>query len=174
MLVTTHYDSEHEKYKGLFLKENNGFVVSMESNAEVKKMISQIRGGMPLLRVISSSPRIEKDGFYGAKFHFRLCEGLKLKFADESQISLIRELKKDTSSLLSLQLKKNRCFMVFPGEESLEDLIAELKFEPIVISLSAPKFTERNANEFWHANPSFRISASKSWLIERPRLKKAG
>jgi hypothetical protein len=173
MNTLQHYDTDSEKYTGLFIRENNGFVISPDKGFDATSLFAKLKSGEPLVKIISSSPRICKDGQLGAKFHFYLADGLKLKFASEEEISLIRQLKMDTSSILSLQLKQSKSFSISPSDGMVDSDLNELHSEPIVISLSAPKFNERNQNEFWHENPSFRISASRCWLIERPKFKKA-
>lgn len=168
-----HYDKEHEKYSGVFIKESCGFILSPADDFDAEALLNSIQNGIPLLKVISSSPRLIKGDDFGSKFHFKLAKGLKIKFATEEYINLVREIKIDTCSLLALQVKRGRSFSVLPSRTMTADDLRSMFSEPIIVSLAAPNLSPLNESAFWHANPSFRISAPKDWLIERPGFKRA-
>lgn len=164
-----HYSHEHERFNGLFIKESGGIVVSPSTDFDVDSLFDHLSRGQSILKFISASPRLIKDGVPGAKFHFSVAPGLSIKFADKELIDLLVSTKSKENSLLSLQLKSKKSFTVKINSSFTKDDLMLFKFQPLIITLACIKTNERNQNEEWHKNPSFRISAPKQWVIDRQR-----
>lgn len=156
-----HYRDD-KGFKGIWVGDNAGLVVSLNPEYSLEKCHELLKN-QPALKILSASPRLIRGEQTGTRIHFVANSAITVKFADAEQVSLIQEITRLSNSFLVLQVKNGNSFTVtMDPDMSLKEL-SEIKFNPIVISLASTRYNERNKDETWHSNPSFRISAGALW-----------